>query len=205
MVTTNSVVTGINVGDIPELIMCLSSLGIKRMVLSRYYRSTFNHDDKLFVEDINIQHMNKEIDEFDFPVGTTVTQPTVQMEGIVPDESDEMDKFLKRASCAFGRTGLVVTPSGKVIPCEQLPTRHPYVIGDLSRETLSNVWRSDQLLSLLYPERSFFAQSACLDCEHFLNCVHKLGWCMRDIFKVHNSSAGVHPACPRSDHGVRLS
>lgn len=200
-VTTNSVVTKLNYKHIPDLVTHLDSLGITSMVLSRYYRSTYCHSDSLFVENADAEWINHQLKMFDKPVDTRVA--STQINKIYAGENG-MKKFLNRARCAFGRTAMVVTPSGKVIPCEQLPTRPPYVLGDLAKQTLQEVWQSKELLAMLYPDRAHFEGTVCFECEHFTKCVHELGWCLRDIYKVYNRTYEVHPHCPRSQHNVRL-
>ncbi|HWR83804.1 MAG TPA: radical SAM protein [Candidatus Deferrimicrobium sp.] len=200
-VSTNSVVTKYNVMDIPELVKYLVSAVIENIVLSRYYRSTYRHCDSLFVDDSDIAWLNDQIDKIN-KHNAIVATPRLDSGNLTNQE--KFAKFLSRARCAFGRMGLVITPSGKVIPCEQLPSKEPFLLGDLSKTTLNDVWQSDKVKSLLYPEKSYFLGRACYECEHYVKCVHEMGWCVRDVYKVYGSAWGIHPLCPKSNHNVRL-
>lgn len=162
-VTTNSVVTKLNYKHIPDLVAHLVSLGITSMVLSRYYRSTYCHADSLFVENADAEWINHRLEMFDKPVDTRLASTKIDE---VYSGDNGLKAFLNRARCAFGRTAMVVTPSGKVIPCEQLPTRPPYVLGDLAEQTLQEVWKSEELLAMLYHDREYFEGTVCFECEH---------------------------------------
>ncbi len=202
-VSTNTVITGYNYRDVPGLVRYLLSRGITNIVLSRYYRSTFRHRDELFVDDESLVWLKQQLDVIDKPEGCSVPCPQPQKSD--GNSEERLVQFLNRAACAFGRVGIVITPSGKVVPCEQLPTKAPYVLGDLATDTLQKVWESQKLISMAYPERSCFKGTMCYDCEHFDPCIHSKGWCIRDVYKVHKSCFGVQPGCPRSTHTMRLT
>jgi radical SAM protein with 4Fe4S-binding SPASM domain len=200
--TTHSVVTKYNYRHIPELVRHLLSKGITDLIVTRYYRSTYRHSDALFVDDAEVDWLNTQLEDIERPTETTLMNP----EGSAAAVSDEraLDKFMNRSTCAFGRIGLVVTPSARVIPCEQLPTESPYILGDLHTDTLREVWQSQRLLSLLYPTRSDFQGTPCFDCDLFADCIYGKGWCLRDVYKATGTTYGVHPHCPYSNDDARL-
>jgi radical SAM protein with 4Fe4S-binding SPASM domain len=202
-VTTNTVVMKNNLEQIPELLRFLLTMGIKHIILSRYYRSTFRHSDELFVTDNDIRWLLDQIDSLEGSRNVNIVRPRLLNGGI--DNSSDMEIFLSRSSCAFGRIGLVVTPSGKVIPCEQLPTTAPFILGDLHQTTLKEVWMSKELMSLFRPDDGHFHNTPCRDCEYFEKCIYDHGLCIRDVYKVCGKLFGIHPHCPRSDYNVRLT
>jgi radical SAM protein with 4Fe4S-binding SPASM domain len=202
-VTTNSVVTGKNFRGIPDMVKTLLEHGLKSITLSRYYRSTFHHHDSLFVDDEDVRWLNQQLDCIETPKGAVVSRVSTSDRDRPSDR--RWSDFLNRACCAFGRSGLVVTPSAKVVPCEQLPTIPPYVLGDLRVTSLQEVWDSDALCSLLHLPRESYRGHACYECEHFDLCIHQRGHCLRDAYKVNGTLNAVHPRCPRFPADVRLT
>ncbi len=201
-VTTNRVVMKRNLTQIPELLGFLLKMGTKHIILSRYYRSTFRHSDEFFVSDDDVQWLLGMIDSVEGIQHANIARPRLIKDGM--GNAKQIETFLSRTSCAFGRIGLVVTPSGKVIPCEQLPTITPFVLGDLHNATLEEVWRSKELMNLFHPHIEHFNSTTCHECEYFDKCIYDRGLCIRDVFKVCGKPFGIHPYCPHADYGVRL-
>jgi radical SAM protein with 4Fe4S-binding SPASM domain len=198
--TTKSVVTKLNYRDIPGLVTTLINRGVKHITLTRYFRSIYRHDDDLFIDNEDILWLNQELDKLEIPGDVGIEYIKIKEN----KDSNKMNKFLNRKFCPAGRTSLIISPSGKAIPCEQLPTKPPYVVGDFASESLLDIWKSEKLKDLMHPERSHFRGSECYDCEHFYQCVHQKGWCVMETYKVFNTTYGVHPECPKVRNKVRL-
>lgn len=201
-VSTNTVVTGLNLRGVLELVKRLLLHGVSKITLSRYYRSTFRHVDSLFVSDEDTDRLRNELAPIAEQSAVEINLPTGSTQKL--GDKEMLQAFLDRSACSFGRTGTVITPSGKVIPCEQLPSREPFVMGDLTREHMLSVWNSDKLLSMLYPRRERFRDTPCEECEYFIDCVHRKGLCVRDIYKVRGVAQATDPRCPVAKSQVRL-
>jgi pyrroloquinoline quinone biosynthesis protein E len=198
--TAKSVVTKLNYRDIPGLVTALIHRGVKHMTLTRYFRSIYRHDDALFLDKEDILWLNRELDNLEIP-------EEVGLEYIKADKDiryDNLDSFINRKFCPAGRTSLVISPSGKAIPCEQLPTKPPYVFGDFTSESLNDIWKSEKLNTLMCPDREKFRDCECYDCEYFHTCVHHRGWCIMETFKAYHTTYGVHPGCPKAGQYARL-
>ncbi len=201
-VVTNSVVTKLNLRGLPALVSALVESGIKDIVLSRYGRSLYSHHDDLFVDDADLEWMATQLVAIPKPADLNLSYPRPKPEA---EPTHAIESFLGRSACAFGRVSITVTPSGKVIPCEQLPTEAPYVLGDLTTNHLREIWNSDKLRELLYPPRAFFESTSCASCQHFELCIYGRGWCIRENHKLHGPVGGTHPDCPREISKLRLT
>lgn len=205
--TIKSVITKHNVQDIPALVKYFVSRGIKSIILGQYFRTFYRHSDGLFVDETDLIVMNKEIEKLDIPsdvyLGTPVIETYEKPLEKIPEEI-QMKEFLDRGFCPAGRTGIIISPSGKVIPCEQLPSRAPYMVGDLRKQSLLEIWNSEKLHKIMYPEQTLFKGTPCYDCEHFVTCVHQKGWCMMETIKLYDTTYHAHPRCPKITPEKRL-
>jgi radical SAM protein with 4Fe4S-binding SPASM domain len=199
-VTTNSVVTGLNVHDVPQLIDRLASMNIPIIRLSQYHRSAYNHSDELFVPEVEALRLKKLIDDFN----TRNREGQVSFSTSYTDASqsweERMDDFLQRPACSFARTSLMILSNGQVIPCEQLPCVEQFILGDATKQSLTEIWNSPRLNQFARPDRDCFRNTICYNCEHFDLCVLKKGWCIRDAWKAYNAIYQVHPFCPKSEN-----
>jgi radical SAM protein with 4Fe4S-binding SPASM domain len=76
---------------------------------------------------------------------------------------------------------MMICADGKVIPCEQIPETEEYFCGDVSHQSIMEVWNGDRLRELTYgmPREKFKGQP-CYDCEEWEECMGKKGNCIRD-------------------------
>jgi radical SAM protein with 4Fe4S-binding SPASM domain len=108
--------------------------------------------------------------------------------------------FQSRPYCSSGRTQIVIAPDGKVTTCEQSPQDGEFVCGDCTDQSIEEVWNSEQLKNWYEPPREKFEGTACYDCSDFTSCVHGMGHCWLQVFKMQGRLHAPHPYCPKSEH-----
>uniref|UniRef100_C6E5F3 Radical SAM domain protein n=1 Tax=Geobacter sp. (strain M21) TaxID=443144 RepID=C6E5F3_GEOSM len=112
------------------------------------------------------------------------------------ESSGKISYWKSRVQCAGGRTSMTITPDGKVVLCDTVPQDEPFFVGDVSTQSLLEVWNSESLLNFAYPPREKFKGSACYDCDKLEECQSKLGHCFRDSYFNLGTIFGPAAHCP---------
>lgn len=99
------------------------------------------------------------------------------------DEKEKTSAFWERAFCTANRRGVVVLPNGKVTICEELYFHEYFIIGDITNQTLIEVWNSPRALELAYPDQALIPDGPCKDCPDFSHCHKDLGRCVKPPMK----------------------
>jgi radical SAM protein with 4Fe4S-binding SPASM domain len=199
VVTTNSVVTDMNVHEIPALVERLASMGIPLIRLSQYHRSAYHHSDDLFVSNEKMKRLKDFVESFNSRKWGGRVHLSSFLDTSEKSTHERVSDFLKRSCCSFGRMSFFISANGKILPCEQLPATEEFVLGDATREPLIDVWNSKRLREFVIPARDAFDGTVCADCEHYDACVLKKGWCIRDAWKAFGRSHQVHSMCPKAE------
>lgn len=77
-------------------------------------------------------------------------------------------------SCDIGRSKMVFDYRGRVIYCDKLGISEFF--GDLTRESILQVWNSEKYLSMnVKPKREYFQGTVCEKCDKFTECISKTG------------------------------
>ena len=198
---TNSIVTPYNYEEISYTISYLKDFGIRDMKFSPAFRSYYrkNANCMLPVEKKNeFKKRMAEIEAENKKQGLSIYYDAM-------DDFTEMDSdakkeywFSKRPRCSSGRCNLVITPDGKVVPCEEAPQTEEYFLGDVKKQSILEVWNSPAMIQFTYPERDKFLSTPCYECADFIQCVHETGHCFRDCLKVYGNKYEANPFCPYS-------
>ena len=109
--------------------------------------------------------------------------------------------FPKRSFCSGNVSGFFVLPDGKVTLCEQLYWHPFFLIGDLSRQSIMEMWQSEKALSLWnFSQDEVRDCSPCKTCSEFEACRRGLGNCWRIAVATYGPENYDFPApnCPRA-------
>lgn len=107
-------------------------------------------------------------------------------------------------ACTANRTHLFILPDGKVTICEQLYWNEDFIIGDLTKQTLEEVWNSPKSLKLTKLERSDFSDSSnCKTCYNFSSCHEDVNKCWVDIIKAFGKENWDYPD-PRCAYAPKM-
>jgi len=220
-----AVVTPLNAPRVYEWIKLLADLGVKRLSVAAYNRTFYKHDDALFLskEDRALIAEQCRRAKTDLPGielrMTGLEAAPAQEEATLPTTADKVEiatktgnrkkdkaeRWKERAHCSGGRSSMTITPDGKVVLCDTIPQEGTFVVGDVTAQSIMDVWNSEELLNLAYPPRDKFAGSACYDCGDLTECQSTAGYCFRDTFFNYGTVYGPPPKCPLApDDGMRM-
>lgn len=207
-VRTNSVLTPYNIKNAVQLARYLAQKQhVFKCTFTPYGKSLYCHNDSLFCSPDDFIEFEKELSQIrdEFP------HKALYFSGTPPDpyygdEKEKTSAFWERAFCTANRRGIVVLPNGKVTICEELYFHEYFIIGDITSQTLLEVWNSPRALELAYPDQSLIPDGSCKDCPDFSRCHENLGRCVRDTIKAYgcNNPHWPDPRCPRAPVGNRM-
>lgn len=203
-VETNSVVMPYNVYQVPELVEKLVGLGVSCIRITPYARSHYRHSDSLFLSSEEVKWLDEALKE---PIEkySDIINYSGGANGEHPMTVEEKVKvYANRAHCTAGTQALVIHHDGKVTLCEELPSTSEYIVGDLSRQSISDVWNSECLMELIIPTREKFIGQVCYDCLDFYECHAYKGRCIRDALKAYGTPYATSPRCPYAPPALRL-
>ena len=205
-VRVNCVATQNNYKEIPELIMELHKIGVAHVAVAGYGRSHYRHRDELFLSNDQMNWLNEEVSkikaEFDWK-NLRCNLGTRDFRSVSKD--NRAIEWKNRARCSGGRSCITITPSGKVTLCEQIPQSDEYIVGDLKYQSISEVWNSDKMKSMIFPSRESFKGTACQNCNEFDECKNIYGFCFRDALFTFGTIFAPPPACPYAPQGLRMA
>ena len=129
--------------------------------------------------------------------------------GQIPSDSAEDDPttreetWSQRAFCTGGRYAFVLLPDGKVTMCEELYYHPAYIMGDLSRQSIMEMWNSEEALRISYPDKHAVLDGPCRDCPDFKACHISPGRCVREAIKQYGPERHYYPdpRCPHAPPG----
>lgn len=97
-------------------------------------------------------------------------------------------------TCGILKSNLFVLPDGKVSVCEQLYWHPQFIVGDLRKQSLSEVWNSDKAKTLFYLKRELYKEkSICNKCQAFDLCNKKHHKCFVKIIKAYGQDNWNYP------------
>lgn len=118
----------------------------------------------------------------------------------IPQKQKE-ETFKKRSACSGNMNAFFVLPDGKVTLCEQLYWHPFFILGDLSKQSILEMWNSPKALSLWnISQKDIQDGSPCRNCEDFEECRRGLGNCWRLAVESYGNDYYDYPApnCPMS-------
>jgi radical SAM protein with 4Fe4S-binding SPASM domain len=198
------VLTKYNVKSAPQLVEWLASLGVDIMHLTPYGLSAYvPNADTLFPSRADVQWVRSRLEE----VRARIPETDVALSGMLTygDSADERQElWANRANCTAGRSGFIVLSDGQVILCDELPATEDFVVGNVSGQSLMEVWNSGAIESQINPSRHRFEGTACFECREFSDCHEIKGRCFRDAWKAYGSFYAPTPLCPRAPVARRM-
>lgn len=194
-----SVVTPKNFRDIARLVEHFLRLGVKEFNIVKYDETFYRHNDAFHVSVKQLEHVTKSLR------GIIARNPTAHISGnavlshaadsginsagagkgaaaIQQAGKNSQQNLKEQTGCSAGRTTLGVLPDGQACLCEQMHMVRPFVFGDLTRQSIAEVWASPEIKSVCFPTRRKFIGTPCYDCKEFVTCVLMKGQCFRDNY-----------------------
>ena len=96
--------------------------------------------------------------------------------------------------CSANYSHMIILPDGQVTICEQLYWNPKFIIGDIRKSSISDVWCSAKALTLAFPQKKDFREkSVCFQCEIFEKCIPFPNRCIADILKGYGAENWDYP------------
>lgn len=122
-------------------------------------------------------------------------------ESILTDEKTKAKGFADRARCSGNFYAFVMLPDGQVTVCEELYFHPRFIIGDLKKQSIEEMWNSEKAVGLYELSKEMIrADSACKACDQFEPC-HKLkGVCWKNVLAAYGMDNWDYPdpRCPKA-------
>ena len=107
--------------------------------------------------------------------------------------------FFNRSFCSGLFSSLYILPDGQVTMCEQLYWNKNFIVGNIIRNSILEVWNSTKAKSLFYiKQKDIPSDSRCSRCSDFRRCRELRQVCYREIIKKYGSAKWYYPdvKCP---------
>ena len=203
-VKVNAVITRYNVRSVPDLLASMSQLRVPIVRLSLGDPSPYAADPNL---DLEIPHEDiKWLKEIVLPLKQKYRPMLI--DSTVDDRSPlyypwentqrRFQEFSERNSCGAGGTAMAIYPDGKVTGCEQTASDPDRVLGDLSYQSIEEVWNSESLMTTIHPPKDKFEGQVCQECLDFYVCHNRQGRCYIEADKAYGTSYAPMPTCPKA-------
>lgn len=109
-------------------------------------------------------------------------------------EGHNGSKSFKGARCSANYSNIMILPDGKVTICEQLYWNPQFIIGDIYKQKITEIWNSERALQLAFPEQKAFRKSSpCKKCNLFEECYSFPNRCIVDVLKGYGYEYADYP------------
>ena len=206
-VSVKSVITRFN-QDLKEIETLLTNLvtfsNIVNISVAPGENSLYKHGEKGF---INYRTLVKEWNKISEWVSTFASNFTTKIttQGCIsknlvfnPVEEKAM-MFGKRSLCSGNIISLYILPDGQVGICEEMYWEPKFILGNVTKQSIMEIWNSEKAIGLYNLSQSDFRPlSACKYCPDFLICRSTLGVCWKFIYMAYGTDHWdmPDPRCP---------
>ena len=107
--------------------------------------------------------------------------------------------------CSGNTIHFFVLPDGKVTICEQLYWKKNFIIGDLTKQTIAEVWKSNKAMYLAnMQQKDYSDDSKCKSCDIFDKCHSYMNKCYANILKAYGDEHWDYPdpRCARAPRNI---
>lgn len=109
--------------------------------------------------------------------------------------------FEQRSSCTANQKAFNVLPDGKVTICEELYWHPSFIIGDITENSILEIWNSEKAKKLFFVQNDYFSkQSGCYSCKKIPDCRHNKGVCWKMVIMAYGDEHWDYPdpRCPKA-------
>ena len=204
-VRVNIVLTPINYKEITDLIKKLDEASVKKISVAAYGFTLYRLKENLFLSKEQMDWVNKEVNKIKQGLKNAEVKCNLDSRDFSNSTVEEkMPLWDSRAACSGGRSAMAITPTGEVTLCEQMPLKKEYIVGDLKKQSIMDVWNSKELIEFIHPTKEKFKNTVCYECNEYDKC-HKIkGCCFRDTLFTYDTIYMPPPNCPYAPPGKRL-
>jgi len=205
---TNTQVSNLNDDSIPKLINYLLKLeNIKRISVGAASYSFYNKMSyvKYRTNKQKLKKIENVINEYKNEIGNRVM---INLSGyyngddyLINDQDSRSDKFNTRARCSANFYSMFLLPDGKVTICEELYWHPKFIIGNINKQSIEEVWNSERALGLYRLSKEIIREeSSCKKCQDFDRCRQTKGVCWKEILYAYGYENWDYPdpKCPKA-------
>lgn len=216
-----AVVTALSAPHLYDWIEELQDMGVRQISVAAYNRTIHSQHDNLFLSKEERDSIAEQCRRarLDFPkIDLTTTgletaqnssegpirteaEPAEGIPGEDKEVSDKIRRWKKLAQTSGGRNSLTITPDGKVMLYDTVPQDEVLFVGDVSHNSIMEVWNSDSLQNFSFPKKEQYKGAACYDCRDLEKCQSKAGYCFRDAYFNYGTAFVPPPKCPMAELG----
>lgn len=115
------------------------------------------------------------------------------------------ESCFSHGNCGILRDKLFILPDGKVGVCEQLYWNEAYLIGDLTKNSIEEIWKSERANEVFNMKYGTDASSRCHDCAVLDVCNKKRRRCPVQTVKAYGYTNMDYPdpECSRAPENIR--
>jgi radical SAM protein with 4Fe4S-binding SPASM domain len=211
---TNTQITSTNDGNIPQLLDFLLTLkNIKRINMGAAAFSLYLGEAKYKEYRVSLEKLEQlkmRLEDLNKQCWENITINFAgysDKNGLIDKAPEEKKKsFGERARCSGNFYSFTILPDGKVTICEELYWHPKFIIGDLSKQSIEEVWNSKPALELYNISRDMIKdKSPCKTCPEFDPC-HKIkGVCWKEVLYAYGEENWDYPdpKCPYAVKPIR--
>lgn len=108
------------------------------------------------------------------------------------------------SKCTALRTHLFILPDGKVSICEQLYWNPHFIVGDVTKDSIREVWNSEKAMRLWQLDKEkISSDSPCRECPVMEVCYSERNRCWADVIKAYGEERWDYPD-PRCERAPEL-
>lgn len=196
-VRTNSILTAETHVHVRQLVHLLSTLPLVNWKIAPAFRTAHRHREGLLLSEQQKQWLREEVRQLQLEHGDKV-QFECQSDYQALSSDERQRAFHDFPRCGIGRECIIITPDGKVSMCEQAPYAEEFIVGDVSQQSIVEVWQGEAMRKFKFPSADDFKGTACHGCEDFEDCYHKKGGCMILSVKAYATRFAPSPCCPKA-------
>lgn len=132
---------------------------------------------------------------------TSINNKIILDDYYTEDYYQNKNLFHNRAICTANLRSFTVLPDGRVTICEELYDHPQFIIGDLTKQTIMEVWNSPKALDLFYLKKEEIdKESKCYTCAEFRKCRETRGVCWKEVLMAYGKDKWDYPdpRCPKA-------
>ena len=200
---TNSQIMKYNFEHVKELLNFLLSIeNIKRINVGSVGFSLYTKEN--YVDYALTQNMTHRIESIVNQVkGKAPDHVSINFSGYLESSSffqkDQYFNFQSRAKCSGNFSSIFILPDGRVTICEQLHDLPAFILGDLVKQSIVEMWNSDEAVGLYKFSKNLIRdKSPCAHCDEFDSCHQYKGICWKLVLYAYGEENWdfPDPRCP---------
>lgn len=213
-ISTNSQITSYNQDSTGELIDYLLTLkNIKRINMGVAGLSLYRGDRAFREYRPNLDTVKKiqeKVDvlkeKYEDSININFSGYSTKLDFFGKSIEEKKKNYYDRARCSGNFYSFILLPDGKVTICEELYWHPRFIIGDLTKQSISEMWNSERALELYNISPAIVREeSECKNCKEFEPCHKYSGVCWKDILYAYGDENWDYPdpKCPWAREPIR--